>query len=199
MKKLTLTRLLVAAAVCTVAMGAQAQSQSPSSPAGLYAPGSSYVELGIGKSDYSLGNGIGFSDSDEGDTAYSIRGGNFFNSNVGMEIGYTNFGSVHRAGGTTKAEGINLSLLGRMPINQNFNLLAKVGTTYSKTDVSSSLASGVVAGSESEFGLSYGIGAEYLFTPQWSGVLQYESQNMKFAGDRTDRVGVTSLSARYRF
>lgn len=197
MKKLNSTRFLVAAAVCTVAIGAQAQSQS--STTGLYAPGSSYVELGIGKSDYSLGNGIGVFDSDEGDTAYSIRGGNFFNSNIGMEIGYTNFGSVHRAGGTTKAEGINLSLLGRMPLNQNFNLLAKIGTTYAKTDVSSNPTSGVVAGSESEFGLSYGIGAEYLFTPQWSGVLQYESQNMKFAGDRTDRVGVTSLSARYRF
>lgn len=197
MKKLSFTRLLITAAVCTVAMAAQAQTQS--SPSGLYAPGSSYVELGIGQSDFSLGNGIGVFDSNEGDTAYSIRGGSFFNSNVGVEIGYTNFGTVARAGGTTKAEGINLSVVGRMPINQNFNLLAKVGTTYGRTDVSSHPASGIVAGSESEFGLSYGIGAEYLLTPQWSGVLQYESQNMKFAGDRTDRVGVTTLSARYRF
>lgn len=195
MKKLTFTRLLISVAVCTVAMGAQAQS----SPSGMYAPGSSYLELGIGQSDYSLGNGIGVFDSDEGGTSYSVRGGGFFNSNFGMEIGYTNFGTIHRAGGTTKAEGLNLSLIGKMPINQNFNLLAKLGTTYSKTDVSSNPVSGIVAGSESDFGLSYGMGAEYLLTPQWSGVLQYESQNMKFAGDRNDRVGVTSLSARYRF
>lgn len=197
MKKLspTLTRLLIAAAVCTVAMGAQAQS----SMSKIYAPGSSYVELGIGKSDYSLGNGIGVFDSDQGDTSYSVRGGSFFNNNVGMEIGYANFGTINRAGGTTKAQGLNLSLVGKMPLNANFNLLAKIGTTYSHTEVSSDPASGIVAGSESGFGLSYGIGAEYLFSPQWSGVLQYESQNLKFAGDRTDRVGVTSLSARYRF
>ena len=197
MKKIspTLTRLLVAAAICTVAIGAQAQSGTSN----LYAPGSSYVELGIGKSDYSLGNGIGAFGSDQGDTSYSVRGGALFSNNFGAEIGYTNFGSINRAGGTTKAEGINLSLIGKMPLNPNFNLLGKIGTTYSRTDVSSNPASGVVAGSERGFGLSYGIGAEYLFTPQWSGVLQYESQNMTFAGDRDDRVGVTSLSARYHF
>ena len=195
MKKFTITRLLIAAAVCTVAIGAQAQS----SMSNLYAPGSSYLELGIGQSDYSVGHGLGVFNSDDGDTSYSIRGGGFFNNNVGMEIGYTDFGKISRAGGTTKAMGLNLSLIGKMPINPNFNVLAKIGTTYSKTEVSSNPASGIVAGSEKDFGLSYGIGAEYLFTPQWSGVLQYESHKMKFAGDRDDRVGVTSLSARYRF
>jgi len=153
---------------------------------------SSYLELGIGQSDYSLG------DSDDGDTAYSIRGGSFFNANLGMEIGYTNFGKVNRAGGSTKAEGINLSVVGRMPLSPSFNVLGKIGTTYSHTSVSSDPASLVAAGSE-DFGLSYGIGAEYLITPQWSGVLQYESTKMQFAGDRSDRVGLTSLSARYRF
>lgn len=195
MKKLNFTRLLISAAVCTVAMSAQAQSGFY----GLTAPGSSYVELGIGQSDYSVGNGIGLFDSDDGDTAYSIRGGSFFNANLGMEMGYTNFGKINRAGGTTKAEGINLSLVGKMPLSPSFNVLGKIGTTYGHTSVSSDPASGVVAGSEKDFGLSYGIGAEYLLTPQWSGVLQYESTKMQFAGDRSDRVGLTSLSARYRF
>ncbi len=195
MKKLNVTRLLLSAAVCTLAMGAQAQS----GPYGLNAPGSSYVELGIGQSDFSLGNGSGLFDSDDGDTSYSIRGGSFFNANVGMEIGYTNFGKINRAGGTTKAEGINLSVVGRMPLNPSFNVLGKIGTTYGHTSVSSDPASLVVAGSEKDFGLSYGIGAEYLITPQWSAVLQYESTKMQFAGDRSERVGLTSLSARYRF
>lgn len=195
MKKLNFTRLLISAAVCTVAMSAQAQSGLY----GLNAPGSSYVELGIGQSDYSVGNGFDGFDSDDGDTSYSIRGGSFFNANLGMEIGYTNFGKINRAGGTTKAEGINLSVVGRMPLSPSFNVLGKIGTTYGHTNVSSNPASGVVAGSEKDFGLSYGIGAEYLLTPQWSGVLQYESTKMQFAGDRSDRVGLTSLSARYRF
>lgn len=189
------TRLLVSVAFCSVAMGAQAQGSLSTA----MAPGNSYVELGIGQSDYSLGSGSGLFGFDKDTTAYSVRGGGFFNSNMGAEVGYTSFGSIDRAGGTTKAQGINLSLLGRLPLGASFNLLGKIGTTYSQTDVSSRPASGIVAGSKNGFGLAYGVGAEYVFSPQLSGVLQYESHDLKFAGDRKDRVGVTSLSARYRF
>jgi opacity protein-like surface antigen len=78
-------------------------------------------------------------------------------------------------------------------------LLGKVGTTYSRTEVSSNPASGIAQGSENGFGLSYGLGVEYAFTPQLSTVLQYESADMKFAGDRKERVGNTSLSIRYSY
>jgi opacity protein-like surface antigen len=86
-----------------------------------------------------------------------------------------------------------------MPLNPAFNLLGKLGTTYSRTEVSSDPASGVVAGSENGWGLSYGLGVEYVFSPQWSTVLQYESQKMKFAGDRDERVGNTSLAVRFAY
>ena len=196
MKKLSLTpRLLITAAACTLALGAQAQNTA----ANMYAPVSSYLELGVGQSDFSLGNGTGLYGADKRDTSYSIRAGSVNSSNLGVEIGYTDFGSINRAGGSTKAQGINLSLVGKLPLNASFNLLGKVGTTYGHTRVSSRPFSGVAEGSESGFGLSYGIGAEYVFTPQWSAVLQYESQKLKFAGDETDRIGLTTVSARYRF
>ena len=165
----------------------------------MYAPVSSYIELGVGQSDYSLGNGTGLFGADRRDTSYSLRAGGFSSNNLGAEIGYTDFGSINRAGGTTKAQGINLSVLGKLPLNASFNLLGKLGTTYARTRVSSDPLSGVAQGSERGFGLSYGLGAEYVFSPQWSTVLQYESQKLKFAGDETDRVGLTTLSARYRF
>jgi opacity protein-like surface antigen len=125
--------------------------------------------------------------------------GNYFSPNLGIELGYTDFGSVARAGGKTKADGINLSLIGKMPLNPAFNLLGKIGTTYSRTEVTSNPISGVVPGSENGWGLSYGLGVEYVFSPQWSTVLQYESQKMKFAGDRDERVGVTSLAVRFTY
>ncbi len=196
MKNFSLTsRLLIVAAACAAALGAQAQSTAP----GMYAPVSSYIDLGVGQSDFSLGNGTGLFGADRRDTAYAIRGGGFSSNNLGAEMGYTDFGSINRAGGSTKAQGINLSLLGRLPLNASFNLLGKLGTTYARTRVSSNPLAGVAQGSERGFGLSYGLGAEYLFSPQWSTVLQYESQKLKFAGDETDRVGLTTLSARYRF
>ena len=191
-------RLIVTAATLTLAAAAHAQN-SPPSKTSAYGPGSSYIDVGVGKSDFSLGNGVGIFGSDQGDTSYSLRGGRYFSDNWGMELGYTDFGSVGRAGGRTKADGINISLVGKMPLSPAVNLLGKIGTTYSRTDVSSDPSSGVAAGSENGFGLSYGIGVEYAFTPTWSAALQYESHDMKFAGDNNDRVGVATLIARYRF
>jgi opacity protein-like surface antigen len=151
----------------------------------------------VGRSDYSLGNGIGVWESNQGDTSYGIHVGSYFSHNFGVELGYIDFGSIARAGGRTKSDGINLSLIGKMPLNPAFNLLGKLGTTYSRTEVTSGIGSGVAEGSENGWGLSYGLGVEYIFTPQWSAVLQYESQKMKFAGDRDERVGNTSVAARF--
>ena len=55
----------------------------------------------------------------------------------GFELGYTDFSQVNRAGGRTKANGVNLSLIGKLPLGDAFNLLGKVGTLYGRTDVSS--------------------------------------------------------------
>lgn len=205
MKKLNrvMTGLLVAAASMTFAASVQAQSSMSGNQSSMYVPGSGYVGLSVGKSDFALDDGIGILGSnfgsDQRDTSYGIQAGGYFNNNFGIELGYTDFGTVNRAGGSTTADGINLSLIGKMPLNPSFNLLGKVGTTYSRTDVSAFPGTGIVSGSESGFGLSYGIGVEYVFTPQLSAVLQYESQDMKFAGDRDDRVSNTSVGVRYRF
>jgi OmpA-OmpF porin, OOP family len=187
--------LLVAGAALSMAAGAQAQSSMSS----IYVPGSGYVGLTAGQSDYSLDNGIGVFGSDQGDTSYGVKAGGYFNNNFGMEIGYTDFGTVNRSGGNTNADGINISLIGKMPLNPSINLLGKIGTTYSRTEVTADPASGIASGSENGFGLSYGLGVEYAFNPKWSTVLQYESHEMNFAGDRSDRVGNTSLGVRYRF
>ena len=195
----TAASLILAATALTLAAGAQAQSSTADKNAQVYGAGSSYIDVGVGQSDFSLGNGIGIFGNDQGDKSYSLRGGRYFGENFGLEMAYTDLGSVNRAGGRTKADGINISLIGKVPLKPAFNLLGKVGTTYGRTDVSSNPASGVVAGSERGFGLSYGIGAEYVFAPKWSATLQYESQDMAFAGDRKERVGATSLSARYQF
>lgn len=189
----TLFATVVAVAALTAVAGAQAQTNYGMNP------GANYVGLNIGKSDFSLGNGIGFFPSDKRDTVYNIYAGNYYNKNFGLELGYTNFGKVSRAGGDTKAQGVNLSLIGALPLSPSFNLLGKIGTTYSRTDVNSSPFSGVASGSESGFGLSYGIGAEYAFNPQLSAVLQYDEHNMKFASTGRERISATTVGLRYRF
>lgn len=193
-----LSAIVVAAASLTAVAGAQAQS-AVDGPYSFYSPGSAYVGLNAGKSDFSVGNGTGFFTSDNKDTTYGIYGGTYFTPYFGAELGYTNFGKINRAGGQTKAEGINASLIGRLPLSPQFNLLGKLGTTYGRTDVSSAFGSGVVPGKETGFDVSYGIGAEYAFTSAISGVVQYDEHKMKFAGGNNDRVGAATAGVRFKF
>lgn len=190
----TLSVVALSVAALTAAAGAHAQANYS-----LYGPGAGYVGLNLGSSNYSLGSGFGPFASDDKDTVYNLYTGSFFTPNVGFELGYTNFGKIDRAGGTTKAEGINLSLVGRAPITPSFNLLGKLGTTYGRTDVSAFPGTGVASGGESGFGVSYGIGAEYSFNPQLSAVLQYDEHRLKFVGSGRDRVNATTVGLRYRF
>jgi len=194
----TISPAVLAIAALTAVAGAQAQSNT-SSNYSLHEPGSGYVGLNVGQSDYSLGNGFGSFTLDDKDTAYNIYSGSYFHPNFGLELGYTNFGKIARAGGNTKAEGINLSLIGRAPISPQFNLLGKLGTTYGRTDVSAFRGSGVASGKETGFGVSYGLGAEYVFNPKLSAVLQYDEHKLKFAGGNKDRISATTVGLRYRF
>ena len=191
-------------ALCALvwSMAAQAQTGNPnrtSSGTSMYGLGSSYVGLNAGRSNFSLNNGLGGFSADKRANAYNLYGGGYFNDNLGVELGYADFGRISRAGGTTRAQGFNASLVGKMPVASSFNLLGRLGTTYGRTDVTASPASGVATGRENGFGVSYGLGAEYLFNPTLSGVLQYDEYRLKFAGAGRERVNTTSLGLRYRF
>ena len=189
-----------AAAIMVVAGGAQAQSSTASgSKYGMYAPGSAYIGLNAGLANYRLNNGVGGFAADQRKNAYSIYGGSYFSNNFGFEIGYTDFDRINRAGGSTNAEGFNVSLVGKLPLNESFNLLGRVGTTYGRTDVSSSPASGIASGKQTGWGASYGLGAEYAFSNNVSVVLQYDEYRLKFVGTGNNNINVTSLGLRYRF
>jgi len=194
----TISATVFAVAALAGAAGAQAQSSQTSSNYSFYAPGSRYFGLNVGQS-FSLPSGTGAFPSDNKDTSYNIYGGSYFNNNFGLELGYTDFGKANRAGGQTEAQGINLSLVGRLPLSNSFNLLGKLGTTYGHTRVSSAAASGIASGSESGWGVSYGLGAEWAFTPAMSAVLAWDEHDMKFVGTGNQRVSTTSLGLRYRF
>lgn len=191
-----ISSLFVAAIALTAATGAQSQSPDYA----LSRSGNSFTGFSAGLTEYKLNDGTGVFGSDKRTTTYNLYvGGYFENSNLGTELGYTDFGKITRAGGTTKADGVNLSLIGRIPLGDTVNLLGKVGTTYSRTDVSSAAGSGVTAGNNSGFDWSYGLGVELALARAWSAVLKYDEHYMKFAGDARDRINVTSLGLRYRY
>jgi hypothetical protein len=184
------------------AVQAQSQSYTPAGPvASMFTPGLSYIALNAGTADLSRPiTAFGLFGGDQQGRAYGVAVGNYFaGHNYGFELGYTDFGSVSRYGGNTKVDGINLSLLGRMPVGSNFNLLGKVGTTYSRTDVSTNAANSSLAGSERGFDWSYGLGGEFVINPRWSATLQYDEHFVKYPITGSERVSATTLGARYHY
>ncbi|MDO8375089.1 MAG: porin family protein [Polaromonas sp.] len=197
-----LSSLLLGAAAVASSLPVQAQISSPSSGSGSsawYAPGSAYLGFNAGRSNYRQGCGTGVFNCGDKDNAYSIYGGGMFSNNFGLELGYLDMGNIDRGGGTTQAHGINLSLVGKVPLSPTWGLFGKVGTTYGRTSVSSTPGSGVTSGDDDGFGLSLGAGVSYDFSDRWSAVLQWERHDFKFSGSGRDNVNATTLGLKYRF
>ena len=157
-----------------------------------------YVGLSAGQSKYSLNSGTGGFNFDDTGNAAKIYAGGYFNPNFGMEFGYLNFGKGHRLGGTTKAQGFNLSLVGRVPLNEQFDVFGKVGTTYARTRTSGFSGLGVQTGKDNGFGLSYGLGARWSFSPQWAAVVEWERHRLHFA-DGNSNTNMTTVGVQYRY
>lgn len=195
-------KLSIAFAAAALAMAGGVQAQSNTSASGgysMYAPGATYIGLNAGISNYRLNNGAGNFPADQRKNSYSIYGGGYFSENFGLELGYTDFERFNRAGGSTKADGTSISLVGKLPVSPSFNLLGKLGTTYGRTEVSANPASGIASGKETGWGVNYGIGAEYMFSTNVSAVLQYDEYRLKFPGQGNDKISTTSLGIRYNF
>lgn len=199
MKKTFKLSTALALAALAMAGGAQAQSTPASGGYSMYAPGATYIGLNAGSSNYRLNNGTGAFPADQRKNSYSLYGGGYFSQNFGVELGYTDFDRINRAGGSTKADGFSASLVGKLPVSPSINLLGKLGTTYGRTEVSSNPASGIAAGKESGWGVNYGLGAEYMFSTNVSAVLQYDEYRLKYPGQGKDKIATTSVGIRYNF
>ena len=173
--------------------------------------GTGYIGLNVGRSRYHAECGardvLRNLDLECGphDVSYNLYAGAGLGGLGGMsamfggELGYIDMGRISRAGGETHARGVNLSLVGRAPIASGFGVFGKVGTTYGWTRTSSTVGSGVASGKDNGFGLSYGVGASYDFTPNISAVLAWDSHDFNFAGGGRDPIRVTSLGLQYRY
>ncbi len=162
-------------------------------------PGQRTVGLSLGQSSYRIGCGGGAFACDDSDRSVHAYLRSMHSERWGAELGLVDMGRMDRGGGSTRAQGINLSLVGNAPMGHGFNLYGKLGTTYGRTRVSSDAASPVVGGRESGFGLAYGAGVSYDFTPRLSAVLAWDSHDFNFPGGEREPVRATSLGLQYRY
>ena len=207
MAVLRIVPYLLFAGVALLAVPLQAQAQlgsasilSANAPASslLPQPGRSYLGLNVGRSAYRPGcNGIALV-CDDADRSVKLYAGTKVGDFWGVELGYLNMGRIARAGGETRAQGVNFSLVGKAPLWQSFGVYGKVGPTWSRTEALLP-GGGIAAGAEHGFGLSYSAGVSFDFTPRLSATLEWESNDYRFAGSGRDTIRSTSLGLKYRY
>lgn len=181
MKKTTLLCQAACLALGTLAAtAAYADTADTSSPWLLPNTNHAYFGINLGRSDTDTPCYAPFSCSNSHLAGKIYTGGNF-NQNFGMEIGYVNMGDADRNGGTIKAQGVNLSLVGTVPLGSAFDLFGKVGGTYGWTETTASpLLVGYDTGKRNGLGLSYGAGMGFNVDRQNQVVVEWDRQKFKF-------------------
>jgi OOP family OmpA-OmpF porin len=105
--------------------------------------------------------------------------------------------------GTTRIRGLNLDLVGTLPITERWSLLGRVGAAYAQTkgSFSGTGASGVTAlpSSQRDTHYKYGFGTEYAFTPALTMRLEGERYHVNDAIGQRANVDLISVGLVYRF
>lgn len=123
-------------------------------------------------------------------TAFRIAGGYQFAPQWAGELSYGSYGSASLGAGNGdwKTDGFQLSLVGKLPISNEFSVIAKVGLANTNLTVT---APGAPTMSASRLNLSSGIGAQ--FDVNKSVALRAQYENLGLAGDPIT-TGTTRLS-----
>jgi OOP family OmpA-OmpF porin len=186
------------AIVALTCMGV-AQAQTPTPQGWSLVPGTrdGYVGLNLGRPDHDLACPALF-DCDDPELGAHLYTGGFANDWLGAEVGYVWLGRSDRAGGRTRAQGLNLGLVLRAPLGRA-SVYAKGGATYGRTRVTADLLSGVDSGARSGWGPAYGAGVGFDLGTRSSVVLEWMRHEMKFPGTGRRDVDMTSIGYVHRF
>ena len=149
---------------------------------------------------------------DESDTGFKLFGGYQFNRNFALEAGYFNLGKfgftsttvpAGTLNGRLKLQGVNLDLVGTLPLTERLSAIARVGAQYARTrdTFSGSGAVNVLNPNPSARGFNYkaGAGLQYEFSP--SLLVRAEAERYRIndaVGNRGD-INLYSLSLVFPF
>lgn len=150
--------------------------------------------------------------SDDKDSGYKLFGGYRFSPHLGVEAGYFDLGTFKMRAATAPAgtldgrievQGINLDLVGTVPLSERLSALARIGAQYARTrsDFSGDGAAVVAdpGASRKDVNVKYGLGLQYAFSDAF--MLRGEAERYRIddaAGGRGN-VNLLSLSLVFPF
>ena len=150
--------------------------------------------------------------SDNRDTAYKLFGGYQFNKNIALEGGYFDLGKFGFAANTTpsgtltgeiKLRGLNLDVVGTLPITERFSVLGRIGANYAQASDSfretGALGVGNPNPSTRETHLKLGWGLQYALTDSLTVRAEMERYQVHDAMGNKGDVDLVSLGLIYRF
>ena len=187
------------AALGVIASGAALAQQSNSAP--WRGDFWGYLGASAGESKYrsECNRTITLFQCDTKDTAYKIYAGGKINQVLGLEVGYTDFGRIRVLGGETEAWAVPITLTAGIPLGERFNLFAKGGGLYARTDVSVDLNDSLSErGNRNGWGWTYGAGATFAITPNVMIRADLDRHRLDFVGGRRD-VDMMSAGVQFRF
>ena len=94
----------------------------------------------------------GVTNCEDKDTSWKIFGGYKVINKLSAEVAYVNLGDMHKNGENSDVSALTATAVGTLPISQRFDVFGKAGVMRWSSDNT--------AGTESGFGLTYGIGAK---------------------------------------
>jgi OOP family OmpA-OmpF porin len=194
MRKLILA--MVAGATALAATAQNANVQFPRSYLGL---GAATVDH-----DYSIA-GASNIDADGYDTSYKVFGGYEWDPVWGVEAGYTDFrssdfsfrqNSQNNQGsrGESDGYGVYVAAKGRLPLNEQFDAIGKLGVAYSHRETSTRTGLNI---DDNDTGIYAGVGLQWNLNPQWSITAEYERYGK--SKDNGAKADVFTIAGRYNF
>jgi OmpA-OmpF porin, OOP family len=168
-------------------------------PQGVWLPGNrSYIGLNLGRARSNVACSSTALTCEDSYRSTQFYTGTMLGNFWGVEMAYQNTARGPRMAGDAR-EGLTLSLLGKTQLAPSIGLYGKFGTTYGRGEPSALSAARLASGNDRGFGLSFGAGLSFDFTPSLSATLQWDSTEFPNAGGARDPVRSTSLGLKYRY
>ena len=149
---------------------------------------------------------------DSRDRGYKLYGGYGLNRNFALEAGYFDLGRYSYRYNTTPAgsfggdmhvKGLNLDLVGILPVFDRFSVFGRVGATYARTSTGFTSTGLVPANSSNprdrDTSFKLGVGMQYALTDHWSVRAELERYRVKDPVRSRGRIDMVSVGVVYYF